>query len=58
MRCGADPNMSPKELDTTQVARLHQLLHEAKFPDPDGSHLSPAGVLVLHMASCFQYVQQ
>ena len=23
--------------------RLHQLLHEARFDDPDGAHLSPAG---------------
>jgi DNA topoisomerase VI subunit B len=26
-----------------QVVRLHQLLKEAKFSDPNGHHLSPAG---------------
>ena len=26
-----------------QVVRLHQLLHEARFSDPNGNHLSPAG---------------
>jgi hypothetical protein len=26
------------------TCRLHQLLHEAKFKDPDGAHLSPAGL--------------
>jgi len=33
----------PGELDNKQITRLHQLLHEAKFKEPDGSHLSPAG---------------
>lgn len=27
----------------TQVVRLHQLLHEVRFDDPKGDHLSPAG---------------
>ena len=43
MRSGADPDMAPSELSTQQVVRLHQLFHEAKFPDPTGGHLSPAG---------------
>ena len=43
MRSGADVEMHPWELDNKQITRLHQLLHEAKFKDPDGSHLSPAG---------------
>jgi len=43
MRAGADPHMSPEELDQRQLLRLHQLLHEVRFPDPDGAHLSPAG---------------
>ena len=43
MRSGADPDMHPSELINKQVVRLHQLLHEAKFKDPDGSHLRPAG---------------
>lgn len=45
MRSGADVEMHPRELDNKQITRLHQLLHEAKFKDPDGSHLSPAGHL-------------
>eukprot|EP00877_Chromochloris_zofingiensis_P003200 jgi/Chrzof1/12881/Cz07g10220.t1 len=43
MRSGVDMQTDPKELTTQQVVRLHQLLHEAKFSDPSGSHLSPAG---------------
>ena len=43
LRIGADMDTHPGELDTKQITRLHQLLHEAKFKDPDGSHLSPAG---------------
>ena len=43
MRAGVDSDMSPQELDQRQLLRLHQLLHEVRFPDPDGSHLSPAG---------------
>ena len=45
MRSGVDIETHPSELDNTQITRLHQLLHEAKFKDPDGSHLSPAGLL-------------
>ena len=44
MRCGADVETPPGELDNKQITRLHQLLHEAKFKEPDGSHLSPAGL--------------
>ena len=43
MRSGADPHMAPGELSGTQLARLHQLLHEVRFTDPEGGHLSPAG---------------
>lgn len=43
MRAGADKAMAPAELDNRQLLRLHQLLHEVRFPDPDGAHLSPAG---------------
>jgi hypothetical protein len=45
MRSGAEADMDPKDLDEKQIVRLHQLLHEAKFKDPDSSHLSPAGTL-------------
>ncbi|KAK9809996.1 hypothetical protein WJX72_003097 [[Myrmecia] bisecta] len=43
MRIDADPSMAPQDLTEKQIVRMHQLLHEAKFKDPDGSHLSPAG---------------
>lgn len=43
MQSGAEADMDPKELENKQIVRLHQLLHEAKFKDPDGRHLSPAG---------------
>ena len=43
MRSGATPDMAPGKLGQPQVVRLHQLLHEARFADPDGGHLSPAG---------------
>ncbi len=45
MRSGATADMAPGELGQQQVVRLHQLLHEARFADPDGAHLSPAGEL-------------
>jgi hypothetical protein len=45
MRCGVDEDTLPGELDNKQVVSLHQLLHEAKFKDPDKDHLSPAGAL-------------
>ena len=28
---------------SVQIVRLHQLLHEIRFSDPTGKHLSPAG---------------
>ncbi|CAG9461021.1 unnamed protein product [Pedinophyceae sp. YPF-701] len=40
---GVEPESDPTELSTKQVMRLHQLLHQARFPDPKGAHLSPAG---------------
>ncbi|KAG1652179.1 hypothetical protein FOA52_004801 [Chlamydomonas sp. UWO 241] len=43
MRAGIDWETHPSELNDKQVVRLHQLLHDAKFSDPKGDHLSPAG---------------
>lgn len=43
LRSGVDGDTDPQDLSPPQVARLHQLLQEAKFKDPDGGHLSPAG---------------
>lgn len=45
-RAGMAPDTDPRSLDAKQAARLHQLLHEAKFDDPSGDHLSPAGACV------------
>ena len=49
--------MKPAELSDKQIIRLHQLLHEAKFADPDGRHLSPAGAAccprLLHQACLY-----
>lgn len=42
-RSGAEASMKPADLNSKQITRLHQLLHEAKFRDPSGDHLSPAG---------------
>jgi DNA topoisomerase VI B subunit len=42
-RAGIKPDAAPASLDAKQAARLHQLLHEVKFDDPSGDHLSPAG---------------
>ena len=39
----AENDLTPKDLTAPQAARLHQLLHEARFDDPSGEHLSPAG---------------
>ncbi len=39
----AETDLAPKDLTPPQAARLHQLLHEARFDDPSGEHLSPAG---------------
>ncbi|KAG2444490.1 hypothetical protein HXX76_001240 [Chlamydomonas incerta] len=43
MQAGVEGDMSPKDLDEKQIVRLHQLLHEIRFGDPSGKHLSPAG---------------
>lgn len=43
MRSGADPETDPRDLTNKQILMLHQLLHAAKFSDPSGNHLSPAG---------------
>jgi DNA topoisomerase VI subunit B len=43
VRAGVSPDTPPASLDAKQAVRLHQLLHEARFPDPPGDHLSPAG---------------
>jgi hypothetical protein len=43
IRAGVAPDAPPSSLDGKQAVRLHQLLHEARFPDPPGDHLSPAG---------------
>ena len=43
MRGGVDGDSAPRDLDGKQAVALHQLLHEAKFKDPCGDHLSPAG---------------
>ena len=41
MRC--DPATSPTELTSRQIVAMHDLLHQVRFDNPDGSHLSPAG---------------
>lgn len=43
IRAGVTPDTAPATLDAKQAVRLHQLLHEARFPDPAGDHLAPAG---------------
>ncbi|PNW88219.1 hypothetical protein CHLRE_01g019750v5 [Chlamydomonas reinhardtii] len=43
MQAGVEGDMSPRDLDEKQIVRLHQLLHEIRFSDPTGKHLSPAG---------------
>jgi len=48
-RGGVDQDMEPGEMTDKQTARLHQLLHEVRFPDPRGDHLSPAGEYNLHL---------
>ncbi|KAH7684331.1 DNA topoisomerase VI subunit B protein [Dioscorea alata] len=37
------PNMSVKSLTSQQIVRIHQLFRQAKFDDPNGDCLSPAG---------------
>ncbi|MEW5318661.1 MAG: hypothetical protein WDW38_009866 [Sanguina aurantia] len=43
VRTGVEATTAPKSLTSAQVVRLYQLLHEARFSDPKGDHLSPAG---------------
>lgn len=43
LRKGLDPECPPGDLEDRQVVLLHQLLHQARFDDPKGDHLSPAG---------------
>lgn len=40
---GFEPGMSPREVTDTQATRIQQLLSYARFADPDGGCLSPAG---------------
>jgi len=40
---GFDPDMHPSEVSDKQATRIQQLLAEARFDDPDGACLSPAG---------------
>ena len=40
---GFDAQMSPREVEDTQATRVQQLLSYARFADPDGGCLSPAG---------------
>ncbi|XP_010544240.1 PREDICTED: DNA topoisomerase 6 subunit B isoform X2 [Tarenaya hassleriana] len=37
------PNMAVKSLTSQQMVRIHQLFRQAKFDDPSGDCLSPAG---------------
>ncbi|KAM1166791.1 hypothetical protein ACFX19_029433 [Malus domestica] len=37
------PKMPIKSLTSQQIVRIHQLFHQAKFDDPSGDCLSPAG---------------
>lgn len=41
MRC--DPATSPAELTVKQLVAMHDLLHQLRFENPDGAHLSPVG---------------
>jgi DNA topoisomerase VI B subunit len=40
---GFDPSMSPRDVTETQATRIQQLLSYARFADPSGDCLSPAG---------------
>lgn len=40
---GFDTDMHPSEISDKQATRMQQLLADARFDDPDGSCLSPAG---------------
>ncbi len=46
MQAGVDASTNPRAVSASQATRLHQILHEAKFADPSGNHLSPAGALI------------
>ena len=41
MRC--DPSHPPADLTTKDIVAMHDLLHQLRFQNPDGAHLSPAG---------------
>jgi DNA topoisomerase VI subunit B len=41
--CGLKADGDPQKATAAQAARLHHLLREARFRDPSGAHLSPAG---------------
>lgn len=43
------PNMLVKSLTSQQIVRIHQLFRQAKFDDPSGDCLSPAGVYNLRL---------
>ncbi|KAL6549303.1 DNA topoisomerase 6 subunit B [Orobanche hederae] len=38
-----NPKMPVKSLTSQQIVRIHQLFRQAKFDDPSGDCLSPAG---------------
>lgn len=40
---GFDPNQAPRDVTETQATRVQQLLSYARFADPSGDCLSPAG---------------
>lgn len=48
MQAGVDASTSTRIVSASQATRLHQILHEAKFADPSGNHLSPAGAPTVH----------
>ena len=50
-KSGIAPEMAPTELTAVQTNQLTQLLHEAKFRQPSGSCLSPAGEYNLRLGA-------
>lgn len=58
MRSGAEPETDPRNLTNKQILMLHQLLHAAKFSDPSGNHLSPAGIQAATVVSLAQYTEK
>ena len=46
MQGRAQAGTKPADLTAAEATQLHHLLRSARFPDPDGSHLSPAGTLL------------